>query len=531
VAGIVGAILLVLGFGLGVGPANAQGGDHEVSPNVSFHDPTCGDRTAGWAGQVDGNADTAGDGVTFQVTAGAAEPGHDVTVTATAEAGYTFAGGVTTKSFTHTYGAVPQDCGQQDVVVTPTVVFHNPDAADHTASWTGYVNGAADTADDHVTFAVTSGTVAPGATVTITATAEAGYVFPCGDTTKTFTHTFTEVPGQDVTVTPTVEFHNPTAEDNTASWTGYVNGVKDTAGDHVTFEVTAGTVAPGATVTITATAEAGYVFPGGETTKTFTHTFTEVSGNDVVVTPTVKFHNPTPHHKAGWTGYVNGVKDTAGDHVTFEVTAGTVAPGATVTITATAEAGYVFPGGGTTKTFTHTFTQATGHHVVLVVTVRFHNATAHHKAGWTGYVNGVKDTAGDHVTFRVTAGTVAPGATVTVTATAENGFVLRGGTSTKTFTHTFAKVSGSTSTSVGHTGSTVLGHTSGQTLAGQTYAGQTAAGQGGVPTAVEAGQGGEQGGGLSMALPIALMASGGALLLIASGSLVTRKPRAGAHRA
>jgi len=78
--------------------------------------------------------------------------------------------------------------------VTPTVVFHNPSCDEMTASWTGYVNGSADSAGDHVSFAVTAGEVAPGKDVTITATAESGYEFSGGATTKTFTHTFTAVP-------------------------------------------------------------------------------------------------------------------------------------------------------------------------------------------------------------------------------------------------------------------------------------------------------------------------------------------------
>jgi hypothetical protein len=353
-AGIVGLLAMIMfavGFGLVAGPASADTNSQQVSASVDFHDPTCADQSASWAGVVDGHADSAGDGVTFAVTGGAAEPGDQITVTATAQAGFTFAGGGTSETFTHTYTGVPSDCGQHDVVVTPSVVFHNPDAQDQTASWAGYVNGAPDSADDGVSFAVTSGSVAPGVTVTVTATAQAGYVFPGGETTKTFTHTFTQASGQETTVVPSVKFRNATVH-HRASWAGYVNGVQDMTGDKVKFEVTAGSVAPGATVTVTATAQAGYVFPGGETTKTFTHTFPKVS-----VVATVRFHNATVHHRASWAGYVNGVKDTTGEKVKFEVTAGTVAPGATVTVTATAQSGYVFRGGVTTRTFTHTFTR------------------------------------------------------------------------------------------------------------------------------------------------------------------------------
>jgi hypothetical protein len=538
-AGIVGLLAMIMfavGFGLVAGPASADTNSQQVSASVDFHDPTCADQSASWAGVVDGHADSAGDGVTFAVTGGAAEPGDQITVTATAQAGFTFAGGGTSETFTHTYTGVPSDCGQHDVVVTPSVVFHNPDAQDQTASWAGYVNGAPDSADDGVSFAVTSGTVAPGATVTITATAEAGYVFPCGATTRTFTHTFTQASGQETTVVPSVRFHNPTPQDQTASWAGYVNGVQDMTGDKVQFEVTAGSVAPGVTVTVTATAQAGYVFPGGETTKTFTHTFTQASGQETTVVPSVKFRNATVHHRASWAGYVNGVQDMTGDKVKFEVTAGSVAPGATVTVTATAQAGYVFPGGETTKTFTHTFPK-----VSVVATVRFHNATVHHRASWAGYVNGVKDTTGEKVKFEVTAGTVAPGATVTVTATAQSGYVFRGGVTTRTFTHTFTRLglTGVSGTGPGHsTGTGPAGSTSthaasstGTNTAGTTGSGFATAGQGGVPTSVEAGQTGQTATTGVWMTAAELMFGGGALLLLVSAGLMVRKPRAGAHRA
>ena len=113
------------------------------------------------------------------MTAGAAKPGHMITVTATAEAGFCFfEGGGSSKSFTHTFTTAPEGCGEEDVVVTPSVTFHNPDSQDQTASWAGFVNGVADTANDGVIFEVTAGTVAPGETVTVTATAQAGFVFP-----------------------------------------------------------------------------------------------------------------------------------------------------------------------------------------------------------------------------------------------------------------------------------------------------------------------------------------------------------------
>ena len=265
-------MLLAIGLGLGVGPASAHGGGEEVRASVDFHDPDCDDESASWRGLVDDHADSEHDGVTFEVTAGAADPGEEISVTATAEAGYKLEGGVSSKTFTHTFSDVPGNCGTDETVVTPSVRFHNPDSEDQTASWTGYVDGVPDSEHDGVTFEVTSGEVAPGATVTITATAEEGFVFPGGATTKTFTHTFTKAGSGDVTVVASVKFRNATAA-HPASWAGFVNGAPDSENDGVTFEVTSGAVAPGATVTITATAEEGFVLQGGVRSLEFTHTF------------------------------------------------------------------------------------------------------------------------------------------------------------------------------------------------------------------------------------------------------------------
>ncbi|GAB7005808.1 hypothetical protein JCM18899A_32810 [Nocardioides sp. AN3] len=563
--GCLGALLLMMGVGVGVGPANAgqahrhethggahhathhgaQGVTHHVAPGVRFHDPDCQDGSAGWHGFVSGGDDSA---ATFHVTAGAAAAGKKITVTATAHAGASFAGGARTRSFTHTFKRGPSDCGVRSrSVVHAWVRFTNP-TSDHGASWTGYVNGRPDSAGDHVTFQVTSGTVAPGATVTITATAESGYTVPGGRTTMTFTHTFCQVPSSDTTVLHAwVRFTEATAEHG-PSWTGYVNGQPDSAGDHVTFQVTSGAVAPGATVTITATADSGYTFPGGRTTMTFAHTFCQVPSSDTTVLHAwVRFTEATAEHGPSWTGYVNGQPDSAGDHVTFQVTSGTVAPGATVTITATAESGYTFPHGKTTMTFTHTFAQvsAGGGVTSLVATVVFTNGSHGHGAGWTGYVNGVRDTAGDHVTFQVTSGSVAPGATVVVTATAETGYTLQGGVQSLTFTHTFPTASAGHTSTVGttHTVSTGTGAgvsagTSAGTAAGVSAGTASSGGPTGVsaaestvPTSINAGLAGEPGtSSMSQQLSRSLFA-GGALLLLLSGWLMARGSRRGAHRA
>lgn len=464
---VAGLTMLAIGLGFGIAPASALSAPDRVTPSVGFHDPDCDDAHAGWTGYVDGVADRAGDGVTFRVTDGHVAAGATVTITARAQAGYDFPGGNTTRSFTHTFTEAPEDCGSGTVEVTPTVRFHDPVGAGDTASWAGYVDGVADGPDDGVTFAVTSGTVAAGATVTVTATAESGYEFCGGATTKTFTHTFSDGSAGTTQVTPTVRFHNPTGADDTARWTGYVDGVADSAEDGVAFAVTSGTVAPGHTVTITATAASGYVFPGGVTTEDFTHTFTSSTAGDTRVTVAVKFVGGHRHHPR-WIGLVNGAPDTPDDGVAFAVTSGSVGMGHTVTVTATAAPGYVLQGGVTSLAFTHTFAAAgSGQGGQGGSQGGGHGASGHHGAG-AGTEAGAGAGAG--------AGSGAGGAGVTAESSA--GLV---------------------------------------------------AGRSVVPTSVAAGLPGDAAAGRERALAATLFAGG--LLLLAASGLVARRQQPGAHRA
>lgn len=86
---------------------------------------------------------------------------------------------------------------------------------------------------------------------------------------------------QEIETTASVTFTDPTCEnENAASYA--------TSGEHVTFEVTSGSVAPGASVTVTATVEDGYVFPGDQQSLAFDHTFTAAEVCPVVEPPVVE---------------------------------------------------------------------------------------------------------------------------------------------------------------------------------------------------------------------------------------------------
>jgi hypothetical protein len=190
----------------------------------------------------------------------------------------------------------------------------------------------------------------------------------------------------------------------------------------------------------------GVVHHAGDLKRDYIHSYTDENGifhdfgddaffarggcNSVVltlVTPGVTWQEPDCTHAAGFVG-----ADTA--HIDYAVTAGSLGNGTTVTVTATAHAGYSFAG-GTTQDFTHTFNsydpKLCAPPTVVTPNVTWTEPDCTHAAGFTG-----ADTA--DIDYAVTAGTVGPGNTVTVTATAHAGFAFdAGGTTTKTFTHTF----------------------------------------------------------------------------------------------
>lgn len=88
--------------------------DEEIVADVTFVDPTC--ENANEASYV-----VTGDTANFTVTDPAAAPGAPITVTATANEGFVFAGGSDTYSEDHTFGPALDLEGEPCVIVEPPV--------------------------------------------------------------------------------------------------------------------------------------------------------------------------------------------------------------------------------------------------------------------------------------------------------------------------------------------------------------------------------------------------------------------------
>jgi hypothetical protein len=192
--------------------------------------------------------------------------------------------------------AFPED--EDETEVAANVVFRDPTCADKTAGYTtsATVDGSA-AASGLVEFDVTSGSVAPGQSVTITATiTDDDYEFDNEDTEQAFSHTFGSVPTNceqaPTSVTVGVSFTDPTCAVPGVAWAATVDGQPDGPADHVTFAAQ-GTQAAGQAVTVTATADAGYVITGPSS---FQHTFAAVPAN---CSPAVVPPAPAPGEVAG----------------------------------------------------------------------------------------------------------------------------------------------------------------------------------------------------------------------------------------
>ena len=243
--------------------------NEEVTPTApTFRDPTC---------ELGAHITLpVVEGVEYAV-AGAVEPGHEVKVTASPEEGYVFPDGATTE-WEHTFGSVPDNC-----VIPPTDVaataptFRDPTCDAGAALELPTVTG--------VTYAV-EGIVGPGREVTVTAEAEEGSALKGTDEWK---HTYgtvpdncTAPPGPPIQVTPAVAFRDPTCDAAAA--------VVPTTTTGLTYTV-AGTVAPGGTVTVSASANDGYTIVGNDT---WTHTFGQVPSNCSTATTPATPTTPAP---------------------------------------------------------------------------------------------------------------------------------------------------------------------------------------------------------------------------------------------
>lgn len=154
-----------------------------ATASVTFHNPTCDDKTASYS--------TSGSHVTFSVASGSTTPGSDIVVRATADGGAAFSSGnPSTLDFPHTFGAVPSDnvCNPEGPpnVVTPIAPSFTEPTCDTPPSVTlpsELVIGKAATGPEIVTknvngvHYVESGFLIPGGTVDVDATPIAPNVF------------------------------------------------------------------------------------------------------------------------------------------------------------------------------------------------------------------------------------------------------------------------------------------------------------------------------------------------------------------
>jgi hypothetical protein len=197
-----------------------------------------------------------------------------------------------------------------DIETTAGVTFHNA-TCDTDASVT-YAN------TDKVSYAVTSGSIAAGQSVEITATAKDG--FTLGEGQSVFTFTFAAAPTNcgppppaDIEVTPGVTFQDPTCE------VGAAVVPTTTTGLMYTIE---GTVAPGEHVKVTASANDGYTIQGNNT---WEHTFGLVPSNCV-----------TPPSPADLCPNLEGIQEAVPDGYVLDAQGNCVVEETTTTTTPTA---------------------------------------------------------------------------------------------------------------------------------------------------------------------------------------------------
>jgi hypothetical protein len=219
---------------------------------------------------------------------------------------------------------------------------------------------------DHVTVA-TSRDPAAGQWITVTATAKSGYVFDHFAPAYSEMHKYGKAAScMSYDATASIEWQQPTClNGNQADYA--------TNGNHVSFAITDGSVAPGHMVEITATADAGHMFQGDPPTRTKVFTFEfDAAKTGCNITPlSPSFVDPTcttapsvklPQAPAVTPQALRSAVTVPVGPVAYEVTGDMVA-GGTVVVTATLvdtnEENSTFAPGAVTK-WTHTFTTPTG---------------------------------------------------------------------------------------------------------------------------------------------------------------------------
>jgi hypothetical protein len=188
-------------------------------------------------------------GVNYSATAGThTNASGTVTVTATANTGYTING---TSSWSHSF--TNEACPIPDIHVTPAAVTFNDVCGAANDTYTVPTTTG-------VSYSDTAGSHAASGSVTITATANSGFVV---DGTASWSHTFNVDPCP-IHVTPSSVTFNDVC--GTANDT---YNVPTTTG--VNYSATAGSHTASGLVTVTASAQNGYILDG---TTNWSHTFT-----------------------------------------------------------------------------------------------------------------------------------------------------------------------------------------------------------------------------------------------------------------
>lgn len=347
-------------------------------------------------------------------------------------------------------------------VVTPSVTYTESTCLNGAAtapSWVGTDTGK-------ISYAVTSGSVAAGQSVTITATAKLGYYFSDGSNPPKWvttlvlpSHVFAAAPtncstGPNATiVTPVITATDATCQSPSPSLTlTAVKGLTYTLtinGAPVTNLNTP--IVVGDVVDVVASADSGYTLDASWTNP-YTHTFKAAGPCTRADSLTVPDVEP---FQATCTSPVVGYTSTNSLGIDYAVTSGSLTPGSSAVVTATAQPGYTFVAGQKvyTKTFPITFdpvpTNCGSTSTRTAIEPVFVDPTCTGTAGINlagqgtmtsaqiAAAGGKKDVG--NVTYTVT-GSVAPGGTAVVTAAADSGYTMVAGAKTS-WSHTFALTS------------------------------------------------------------------------------------------